>query len=277
MRRSAFRRLARDPLFWGGAVLLFAVFAAALGADVLTSHPPDRASGPHVDPPSGEHLLGTDVYGFDVWSRLAYGARTSLLTGTLAVVLAAALGVPLGAVAGWRGGLFDSAAMRAVDVLLAFPSVLLAIAIAALAGGGSVTTLVLAVGAVQVPLFARQARAAVLQARGEDWVTACRAAGLPASRTLLRHVLPNCVAPLLVLATLGVGSAILSAAGLAWLGLGPPPETPEWGVMLQDGFHYVRDRRQWMVVPPGAAIAATVLGWNLVGDALRAALDPRLR
>jgi peptide/nickel transport system permease protein len=277
MRSKIARRLAREPLFWAGAVLLSVVLAAAAGADLLTRHPPDRSSGEHVRPPSAEHPLGTDVYGFDVWSRLAHGARTSLLTGTAAVALAFAVGVPLGAVAGWRGGFFDSLAMRGIDVLLAFPSVLLAIAVAAVAGGGSVGTLVLAVGTVQVPLFARQTRAAVLQARQEDWVTACRAGGLPPSRTLFRHVLPNCLAPLLVLATLGVGSAILSAAGLAWLGLGPPPETAEWGVMLQDGYHYVRDARQWMVVPPGAAIAATVLGFNLIGDALRAALDPRLR
>jgi peptide/nickel transport system permease protein len=166
--------------------------------------------------------------------------------------------------------------MRATDVMLACPSVLLALVIAAAAGGGSLWTLVLAVGAVQVPILARQVRASVLQAAQEDWVTACRAAGIPPARTLFRHVLPNCLAPVMVLSTLGVGSAILSAAGLSWLGLGPDPTAPEWGVMLQDGFKFVRDREQWIVVPPGLAIALTVLGFNLLGDALRAALDPRL-
>jgi peptide/nickel transport system permease protein len=271
------RRLRRDPIFWAGAVLVAAVVLGALGAGLLSDHPPDRRSGPPREAPSGEHWLGTDANGFDVWSRLAHGARTSLLTGTLAVALAIFVGVPLGAFAGWRGGFVDGLAMRAVDVMLAFPSVLLAIVVAAVAGGGSTTTLVLAVGAVQVPLFARQARASVLQAKGEDYVTACRATGLSGVRTLLRHVLPNCVAPLLVLSTLGVGSAILSAAGLSWLGLGPDPSVPEWGVMLQSGFEFVRDEEQWIVVPPGLAIAATVLGFNLLGDALRAALDPRLR
>jgi peptide/nickel transport system permease protein len=274
---AARRRLLRDPLFWAGAALLAVVTVAALGAGVFSDHPPDRRSGPARQPPSAEHLLGTDANGYDVWSRVAHGARTSLLTGVFAVALAVLVGVPLGAVAGWRGGFPDGLAMRAVDVMLAFPSVLLAIVIAAIAGGGSTSTLVLAVGAVQVPLFARQARASVLQAKAEDYVTACRAAGLPGGRTLFRHVLPNCVAPLLVLATLGVGSAILSAAGLSWLGLGPDPSVPEWGVMLQSGFEFVRDREQWIVVPPGLAIAATVLGFNLLGDALRAALDPRLR
>ncbi len=271
-----FRRLRRDPLFWMGAGLLALVVLAALLAGPLSSHPPDRLSGPAREAPSADHWLGTDGHGYDVWSRLAFGSRTSLWTGIAAVALAILLGLPLGAVAGWAGGFVDGLLMRATDVMLAFPSVLLAIVIAALAGGGSVGSLVLAVGVVQVPIFARQVRASVLQAKQEDWVVACRATGLSGARTLFRHVVPNCLAPVLVLATLGVGSAILSAAGLSWLGLGPDPTAPEWGVMLQDGFKFVRDREQWIVVPPGLAIAVTVLGFNLLGDALRAALDPRL-
>ena len=166
--------------------------------------------------------------------------------------------------------------MRATDVMLAFPSVLLALVIAAVAGGGSIGTLILATGAVQVPVFARTVRASVLQAKQEDWVVACRATGIPPARTLFRHVLPNCLAPITVLATLGIGSAILTAAGLAWLGLGPDPTAAEWGVMLQDGFKFVRDKEQWIVVPPALVIAVTVLGFNLLGDALRSALDPRV-
>lgn len=272
----AFRRLRRDPLFWMGAGLLALVLLAALLAGPLSAHPPDRLSGPAREAPSADHWLGTDGHGYDVWSRLAFGSRTSLWTGVAAVVLAILVGLPLGAVAGWAGGFVDGLLMRATDVMLAFPSVLLAIVIASLAGGGSVGSLVLAVGIVQVPIFARQVRASVLQAKQEDWVVACRATGLSGARTLFRHVVPNCLAPVLVLATLGVGSAILSAAGLSWLGLGPDPTAPEWGVMLQDGFKFVRDREQWIVVPPGLAIAVTVLGFNLLGDALRAALDPRL-
>jgi len=270
------RRLRRDPLFWVGAVLLGLVIVMAVLAGPLSAHAPDQRVGePRVEP-SSSHVLGTDGNGYDVWSRLLHGARTSLLTGLAAVALALAIGMPLGAVSGWSGGFVDGLIMRCVDVMLAFPSVLLALVIAAIAGGGSVSTLILAVGVVQVPIFARQVRASVLQAREEDWVTACRAGGLPASRILFRHVLPNCLAPVIVLATLGIGSAILSAAGLSWLGLGPDPTAPEWGVMLQDGFKYVRDREQWIVVPPGAAIAVTALGFNLLGDALRSALDPRM-
>lgn len=270
------RRLRRDPLFWVGAVLLGLVIAMAALAGPLSAHAPDQRVGePRVEP-SSAHVLGTDGNGYDVWSRLLHGARTSLLTGLAAVALALAIGMPLGAVSGWSGGFVDGLVMRMVDVMLAFPSVLLALVIAAVAGGGSVGTLIVAVGVVQVPIFARQVRASVLQAREEDWVTACRAGGLPAARILFRHVLPNCLAPVIVLATLGIGSAILSAAGLSWLGLGPDPTAPEWGVMLQDGFKYVRDREQWIVVPPGAAIAVTALGFNLLGDALRSALDPRM-
>jgi len=270
------RRLRRDPLFWVGASLLLLVVAAALLAGVLTPHAADRrVDAPRLEP-SGTHVLGTDGNGYDVWSRVLHGARTSLSTGLLAVGLAILLGLPLGAVSGWSGGLPDALLMRATDVMLAFPSVLLALVIAAWTGGGSTGTLILSVGVVQVPIFARQVRASVLQAKQEDWVTACRATGLSSVRTLFRHVVPNCLAPVIVLATLGVGSAILSAAGLSWLGLGPDPTAPEWGVMLQDGFRFVRDREQWIVVPPGLAIAITALGFNLLGDALRAALDPRL-
>jgi peptide/nickel transport system permease protein len=268
-------RLRRDPLFWIGAGLVVLVVLMAVLAGVLSAHEPDRRVDDMRLAPSASHPLGTDGNGFDVWSRLLHGARVSLLTGVCAVLLACLVGVPLGAAAGYAGGFADGLVMRVVDVMLAFPSVLLAIVIAAAAGGGTTATLVLAVGVVQVPIFARQVRASVLQAKHEDWVVACRATGLSGTRTLFRHVLPNCLSPILVLSTLGVGTAILSAAGLSWLGLGPDPTQPEWGVMLQDGFKFVRAKEQWIVVPPGAAIALTALGFNLLGDALRAALDPR--
>ena len=276
----AVRRLLRDPLAWIGGTLVLAVVAMALLAPVLAPHAPDRRvslPGAH-DPvaPDARHPLGTDGNGFDVLSRVLYGARASLVTGLFAVVLAMLVGVPLGAAAGWAGGVWDGLLMRLTDVLLSFPSVLLALVIAAAVGRGSLWTLVLAVGIVQVPLFLRQVRASVMTAKQEDWVVACRATGLSPVRTLLRHVLPNCLAPILVLATLGVGSAILSAAGLSWLGLGPPATEPEWGRMLEEGAKYMREQEQWVLVPPGLAISVTVLGFNLLGDALRAALDPRL-
>ncbi len=266
----------RDPLFWIGATLLAVVALMALLAGPLSGYDPERRVAEARLAPSAAHTLGTDGNGFDVWSRLLYGARKSLLVGVAAVFLAGLVGVPLGAAAGYAGGFADGLVMRLTDVMLSFPSVLLAIAIAAVAGGGSMTTLVLAVGVVQVPVFARQVRASVLQAKQEDWVVSCRALGFSGTRTLFRHVLPNCLSPVIVLATLGVGTAILTAAGLSWLGLGPDPTAAEWGVMLQDGFRFVRDKEQWIVVPPGVAIAVTVLGFNLLGDALRAALDPRL-
>ena len=276
IRSRAVRRLRRDPLFWMGASLLGLVVLLAVFAGPISGHDPSSRAGDVRLAPSAEHLLGTDGNGYDVWSRLAHGARASLLTGLAAVLFAMGIGVPLGAVSGWSGGLVDGTLMRATDVMLAFPSVLLALVIAALSGGGSIGTLILATGAVQVPIFARQVRASVLQAKQEDWVTACRATGIPAARTLFRHVLPNCMAPITVLATLGIGSAILSAAGLSWLGLGPDPTAAEWGVMLQGGFKFVRDKEQWIVIPPGVAIAVTVLGFNLLGDALRSALDPKV-
>lgn len=272
----ALAKMRKDPLFWVGGALLLVVLLMALLAGPLSPFDPERRVAEERLAPSSAHWLGTDGGGFDVWSRLLHGARRSLLVGVAAVFLAGLVGVPLGAAAGYAGGFADGAVMRVMDVMLAFPSVLLAIAIAAAAGGGSMTTLVLAVGVVQVPIFARQVRASVLAAKQEDWVVACRALGMSGTRTLFRHVLPNCLSPVIVLATLGVGSAILTAAGLSWLGLGPDPTAAEWGVMLQEGFRFARDKEQWIVVPPGAAIAVTVLGFNLLGDALRAALDPRL-
>lgn len=275
IRTRVFRRLRRDPLFWIGGTLLAIVVLTALFAGLSSHDPSTRADDVRLAP-SAQHLLGTDGNGYDVWSRLAHGARASLLTGLAAVLFAVGIGVPMGAVSGWSGGLVDGTLMRVTDMMLAFPSVLLAIVVAGLTGGGSIGALILATGAVQVPVFARQVRASVLQAKQEDWVVACRATGIPAARTLFRHVLPNCLAPITVLATLGIGSSILTAAGLAWLGLGPDNTAAEWGVMLQDGFKFVHSPEQWIVVPPGVAIAVTVLGFNLLGDALRSALDPKV-
>jgi peptide/nickel transport system permease protein len=192
-----------------------------------------------------------------------------------AVGIALAVGVPLGLVAGWYGGWVDGLISRAVDVMLAFPSVLLAIAIAAALGGGSVGTVILAVGIVIAPPFVRQVRAAVLQVRSLDYVAAARALGASDARLLFRTVLPNCLAPILVLATLNTGIAILDAAGLSFLGLGPPETFPDWGVMLTKASVYIQHAEQWMLLPPGLAISLTVLGFNLVGDGLSDAFDPR--
>ena len=259
-----------------GVMLLAAVFAGA----IARFHPEMRVDPDRADifqlAPSGTHPLGTDENGFDVFSRLLYGARTSLATAVASIALALLVGIPLGAAAGWRGGWVDSLVMRATDVFLAFPALLLAVCIAAIRGERELLTVIYAVAVVSVPPIVRQVRAAVLQVKALEYVTAARAGGVTPWRIVLFTVLPNCLAPIIVLATLGTGSAILDAAGLSFLGLGPPPTAPEWGVMLTHGFNYALDPKLWfLLIPPGAAIALTVLGFNLLGDGLRDALDPR--
>ena len=263
----------KTALFGGGLILVFVL--VAIGADLLATHDPELRQDDLLAAPSAKYWLGTDQNGFDVYSRLVYGTRSSLLTALAAVGLAVLMGLPLGLLAGWRGGWIDSVIMRCVDVMLAFPAVLLAVAIAAAIGESSLTTVVIAVAVVLVPPFIRQVRAAVLQVKALDYVMAARALGVPPMRIVLRTVLPNCFAPILVLATLGIGIAILDAAGLSFLGLGPPETSPEWGVMLQKAMLYVQGKEQWIVLPPGLAISLTVLGFNLFGDGLRDAFDPR--
>lgn len=275
-RAPWWRLLLRDRGAVVGLVLLGLVAGMAAGADLASWGPREADMDAYEAlPPSQLHWLGTDGSGYDIFARLLHGARLSLLVGVAAVGLALLVGVPLGAFAAYAGGRADALAMRAVDVMLAFPSVVLAIAIAALLDARTIWTVVIAVAVVNVPTVARQVRASVLQAKGQDYVVAARAFGYGPLRILGKHILPNCFAPILVLATLGVGHAILTAAGLSFLGLGPDPRTAEWGVMLKDGYRYVTSREQWVIVPPGAAIAATVLAFNLLGDGLRRALDPR--
>ena len=263
----------------GLALLTIVITAAALAGVLAPFDPQSRVPAAEVvvkAHPSAVYLLGTDENGFDVFSRVLYGARTSLLTAVASIGLALVVAVPIGAWAGWRGGWVESIVMRATDVALAFPSIFLAVSIAAIRGKRETTTVILAVAAVSVPPLLRQVRAAVLQVKASDYVTAARALGMSPVRIVVFTVLPNCLAPILVLATLGTGAAILDAAGLSFLGLGPPPTEPEWGVMLTNGFRYALDPTLWfLLIPPGVAIAITVLGFNLFGDGLRDALDPR--
>ncbi|MHC4938605.1 MAG: ABC transporter permease [Planctomycetota bacterium] len=263
----------KTAMFGASLVLFFAL--VAIFADLIATHDPEQRQEDLLSAPNAEYWLGTDENGFDVFSRLVYGSRSSLLTALSAVGLALLVGLPLGLLAGWKGGFWDGTIMRVVDVMLAFPAVLLAVAIAAALGEPSLTTVVVAVAVVLVPPFIRQVRAAVLQVKSFDYVEAARALGVPPVRIVLRTVLPNCIAPILVLATLGIGIAILDAAGLSFLGLGPPETSPEWGVMLQKALRYVQGEEQWIVLPPGLAISLTVLGFNLFGDGLRDAFDPR--
>jgi peptide/nickel transport system permease protein len=270
-RRRAFLR---NRTALAGLCLTGLVALAALAAPLAPCDPEARTDS-FRSPPDADHWLGTDQNGFDVMSRVLFGARSALLVALTSVGFALAVGVPLGLVAGWYGGWIDGAVSRAVDVMLAFPSVLLAVAIAAALGGGSVGTVILAVGIVIAPPFVRQVRAAVLQVRSLDYVAAARALGASDARLLFRTVLPNCIAPILVLATLNTGLAILDAAGLSFLGLGPPETYPDWGVMLTKARVYIEHEEQWMLLPPGLAISLTVLGFNLLGDGLRDAFDPR--
>ncbi len=262
-----------------GLVVLMAIAAplAPFGPAAATDSLDDIDPPNHPTPPSSRLLLGSDKQGYDVFSRLLHGARATLLTGLAAIGLALLIGVPFGAVSGYAGGRVDNLFMRMVDVMLAFPSIVLAIAIAFVFSARNLTPIILAVAVVNIPTIARQVRASVLQAKTHEYVLAARAMGLGPGRILFRHVLPNCMAPIIVVATLGVGWAILSAAGLSFLGLGPPEDQAEWGVMLQAGLEFIGSGKHWILVPPGAAIAVTVLGFNLLGDGLRKALDPRAR
>ncbi len=273
-RDRRLKALLKNRAAVAGGVLLAVLVVAALGADVLSPHPPARQDlARMLEGPSWDHPLGTDNLGQDLLSRLLHGARLSLLIGFISVTIAVVVGVPLGAVAGYAGGWTDTLVMRVTDVMLAFPSIVLALAIVAALGGGLVQMMV-AVGVVTIPAYARQVRASVLEVKSEDYVTAARALGADHRRILLRTVLPNCLAPLLVLATLDYGAAILEAAALSFLGLGPEPGTPEWGLMLKEAQKLFATAPR-VVIAPGLCISLAVLAFNLLGDGLRDAMDPR--
>ncbi len=266
-----------------GVVVGFALLA--LGASWLSPHDPRAidARVPEARPftslpaegalPATFHLLGTDELGRDILSRVLHGARISLLIGLVSVAIALFGGVPLGLLSGTLGGAVDQGIMRVVDVMLAFPGILLAIAVMAVLGP-SLTNVMVAVGIVNVPAYARQVRASVLELRALDFVTASRALGAGPLHLMIRVLLPNVLSPVIVLATLGIGSAILEAAGLGFIGLGIEPGTPEWGTMLAESRKNFL-RAPWTVLAPGIAITLVVLGFNLFGDGLRDALDPK--
>ena len=254
-------------------VVFLAVMAGIIG--ILSPHDPVTwRPGEQNQPPSGSHWLGTDNSGRDILTRIFFGARVSLLIGVACVAFSGAIGLPLGAAAGYLGGATDAAVSRFLDILLSFPGILLAIAIAAPLGAG-LRTVILSVGIVGVPQFARQVRASVLVLREQEFVTASRALGAGRFRTLYREILPNALGPIIVVATLGVGSSILTAAGLSFIGLGVEAGTAEWGAMLHDGY-VARELRKTLALYSGLAISLAVLGFNLFGDGLRDILDPRL-
>jgi peptide/nickel transport system permease protein len=270
------RRLARQRGALVGLAILAALALMALAAPWLAPRDPVKtAPRDALQPPGSRFLLGSDQYGRDVASRVAHGARISLSVGVIAVSIALVVGTPLGLVSGFYGGRVDAFLMRVIDVLLAFPGILLALAIVSVLTPG-LTNVMIAVGLSAVPSYARLVRASVLSARENLYVEAARAVGGRDLWILARYILPNVVAPLIVTATLGLGTAILSAAALSFLGLGSQPPQPEWGRMLSEGRDYLREA-WWISTFPGIAIMLTVLAMNLLGDGLRDVLDPRLK
>jgi peptide/nickel transport system permease protein len=271
VRRARRHRGATMGFVITAALVLVAVFQNAVAplspvridvADALVS-------------PGPRHLMGTDEYGRDIYSRVVHGSGISLSVGLISVGIAATAGTAIGLLAGYQGGPLDGFLMRVIDVMLAFPGILLALGIVSVLGP-SLRNLMIAVGIAGIPVYARLVRGSVLVAREQLYVDAARVTGVPVAVILTRHILPNVVAPVIVAGTLGMGTAILAAAALSFIGLGSQPPTPEWGRMLSEGRDYLRDA-WWISTFPGLAIMVTVLGVNMLGDGLRDVLDPRLK
>ena len=259
-----------------GLAITLAFLALTVVAPLIAPYPPyDQDLSNALSPPSWQHLFGADQYGRDVFSRVLYGTRTALLAIIVADGLALVLGSALGLVGGFMGGLTDAVVMRLVDVLLAFPYLLLALIIVA-ALGPSLTNSMIAIGIVYTPQYARLIRGQVLAVRAADYVRAARAIGTSPLRIMLRHVLPNSFSPVIVMATLQAGSVVVETAGLSFLGLGAQPPSPDWGALLADGHNFFLTA-WWIATFPGLAIFCVVLGFNLLGDALRDQFDPRRR
>ena len=275
-------QLWRNKTAVAGMIVIAVFVLTALLAPILSPHDPiDAALYDQLKPPvwseagRGKNLLGTDDLGRDILSRLIYGARVSLLVAVVTVGIGVLFGSLLGAISGYYKGFLDNIIMRFMDILLAFPHILLAIVIMAYLGPG-LRNAMIAIGIIYIPRFARIVRASVLEEYEKDYVTASKAIGAKDWRIIFVAILPNCLAPLIVQTTLGFASAILDAAALGFLGLGAQPPTPEWGAMIAMGRSHIL-RAWWVMTFPGIAILLAVLGFNLFGDGLRDALDPRLR
>jgi peptide/nickel transport system permease protein len=270
------RRLRKNPLAMFGLFIVVLLIFFAITADVIAPYKYyEQNLINSFQSPSKEHLFGTDEFGRDILSRIIHGSRISLQVGLIAVGISVIFGGFFGAVAGYYGGRIDNLIMRGMDILLSIPSILLAIAIAASLGPGLYNMMV-AVGISTTPQYARIIRGSVLSLRGQEFVEAAKAVGSSDTRIIMKHILPNCLAPIIVQSTLGVASAILTAAGLSFIGLGIQPPTPEWGAMLSGGREYIRDYA-YMTIFPGLAIMITILALNFLGDGLRDVLDPKLK
>ena len=272
--RLALRRLLRRRAAVVGLAVVVFFIALAVVAPLLAPYDPIATDWRAVrKPPSALHLFGTDELGRDVLARVIWGARASLMAGLVSVSIALAVAVPLGLLSGYLGGVVDGLLMRIIDAMLAIPFLVLAIALAAFLGP-SLTNAMIAIGVVQTPIFTRLTRGQALAVKHEDYIEAARAVGNPHRRILLRHILPNILAPILVQATLAIAAAIIAEASLSFLGLGQQPPAPSWGSMLNTASHFL-SQAPWMAVWPGLAIFTLVLSINLLGDGLRDALDPR--
>ena len=274
----AWRQLRRNKGAIIGMVMIGLIILLALAAPIMFDYDTQVIANnvkERLQPPSMAHLCGTDDMGRDVLIRIIYGARYSLAVGVVAVLIALVIGVTLGSAAGYIGGVFENIIMRVCDIFSSIPSVLMAIAVVSAMGANTIN-LMIAVGLASTAPFVRVARAAVLVVRGEEYVESARAIGMRDWKIIATHILPNCVSQIIVQATLRVGSAIISAAQLSFLGLGVPAPAPEWGSMLATGRDYIRDYSH-MTLFPGLAIMITVLSLNLMGDGLRDALDPKLK
>ena len=275
--RDAFRRMRRSPSALIGASLVGLFLLMAIFAPFLA--PYDPVGGVLSDsfiPPSQEHWFGTNIQGQDILSRIIYGARLTLGIAVLSVAIGVVVGGFFGAIAGYFRGPVDAVIMRGVDIMLAIPGLLFAIAVVTWLGQG-VAQVAIAIAVVNVPIFARLLRSSLLGLREADYVIAARSVGVRGPALLTRHMMPNAIGPLIVQGTLALATAVVDAAALGFLGLGPPdPSTPEWGTMLADSYRYL-NQAPWLAFFPGLAIVLSVLGFNLLGDGMREALDPRLR
>jgi peptide/nickel transport system permease protein len=279
--RDAFHRLVRNPSAIVGFILVGIFVTAAIFAPVLAhGGPKDQnlflIAGGCCPGPSHAHWLGVDQLGRDVYTRILYGARFSLIIGIVSVSIGLSIGLILGSIAGYVGGVADTVIMRCMDVMLAIPGLLFAIGLVALLGPG-LYQIMIAIGVVNIPIFARLLRGSILAQRENDFVLAARSVGVRRHAILFSHILPNAISVVIVQATLAMATAIIDVAGLGFLGLGPQdPATPEWGTMLTDVNDYLQTA-PWLAIIPGIAIVISVLGFNLIGDGLREALDPKLR
>ena len=271
------RRLKRSPLILTGGLIVLLVILMAISAPMLAPIDPttQSLSDRLLAPGEKGHFLGTDEFGRDLWSRVVYGARISLEVGLVSVAIGLTVGGFLGILAGYFSGWVDMAVSRVMDVLMAFPSILLALTIMAVLGS-SLTNVMIAVGITTIPRFTRVVRGSVLAIRGRAFVEAARALGTPEDRILIRHIAPNILSPVIVMASTGIAGAILAEASLSFLGLGVQPPTPTWGSIITDGKQYL-DTAPWISTLAGVATMVAVLGFNLLGDGLRDLLDPKLK